>query len=137
MQYPAKIVPDGDGWMVSFRDIPEALTSGPTYEKANEQASGALLDAMDFYVEDRRRVPDPSQPRRGEVLIALPASAAAKVLLLNQMVEQGVRPAQLARNLDTTPQVVNRLVDLHHATKIDTVEAALASLGKRLELRAV
>jgi antitoxin HicB len=37
---------------VSFRDIPEALTSGNTMEEAREMAEDALLMAMAFYFED-------------------------------------------------------------------------------------
>jgi antitoxin HicB len=35
---------------------------------------------------------------------------------------------------DTSPQAVNRLIDLKHTTKIDKIEQALDALGKRLEL---
>jgi antitoxin HicB len=62
---------------------------------------------------------------------------AAKVLLLNEMVAQRARPADLARQMNTTPQEVSRIIDLHHTTKIDRVADALASLGKRFELQAV
>jgi antitoxin HicB len=134
LMYPARIKPDGKGFVVTFRDIPEAITAGDTRDEVLEMAADALATAMDFYFEDKRQVPAPSPGRRGEVLIALPASLAAKVLLLNQMLADKVTPAELARKLHTTPQVVNRLVDLHHATKIDTIAEALNALGKRLVL---
>ena len=137
LSYPAKIVSDGDAWMVSFRDIPEALTGGATREEALEMAADALLTAMDFYFEDRREVPGPSQARRGEVLIELPPSASAKVLLLNEMLAQHVKPAELAKRLGTTPQEVNRIIDLHHTTKIDTLANAMKALGRQLEVRMV
>ena len=135
LSYPAKLTRDGDGWMVSFRDIPEALTGGDTREEALAMAADALLTAMDFYFEDRRPVPAPSEARRGELLVALSASTTAKVLLLNEMLTQQVRPAELAKRLHTTPQEVNRIVDLHHTTKIDTLASALQALGRQLELR--
>ena len=133
--YPARIQPDDAGFMVSFRDIPEALTSGATRDEALAMAGEALATAMDFYFEDRRLVPLPSRIRRGEVGISLPASLFAKVLLPNAMLEQQITPSALARKLHTTPQTVNRIVDLRHATKIDTIDQALGALGKRLELR--
>jgi antitoxin HicB len=82
-------------------------------------------------------VPAPSKAKRGEELVALPASVSAKVLLLNEMIERTVTPADLARRLGTSPQVVNRIVDVKHATKIDTIAEALESLGKHLELAVV
>jgi len=39
--------------------------------------------------------------------------------------------------LNTTPQVVNRLTNLKHATKIDGIAKAIKALGKMLEIRAV
>jgi antitoxin HicB len=137
MFYPAKVEPDGDGWMVSFPDIPEALTSGATKEEALEMAAFALQTAMEFYFEDKRPVPLPSKIHKGLEAVQLPASLAAKVLLLNEMLKQKVRPSELARRLGTTAQEVNRLTNLTHTSKIDGVAAALAALGKRLELRAV
>ena len=98
-------------------------------------AANALTTAIDFYFEDRRSVPAPSAAKRGHVLVELPPSVSAKVLLLNEMIRQGTRNVDLARLMGVRPQEVNRLTDLHHPTKIDTIGAALRSLGKRLELK--
>ena len=125
---------DGEGFMVSFPDIPEALTSGASREEALVMAADALTTAMDFYFEDRRPVPAPSEPKRGHVMVDLPASVSAKVLLLNEMLRQDVRPAELARRMNVRPQEVNRITTLSHPTKIDTISQALAAMGKRLEL---
>lgn len=135
MFYPAHFeeAPEG-GFVVTFRDIPEAITQGDTEAEALEMAADALLTAMDFYFEDRRPVPPASAPRKDERLIALPASAAAKVLLLNEMLAQGITPAELARRLGTRPQDVNRIVNLAHTTKIDTIGRALSTLGRDLEI---
>lgn len=135
LQYPARFEPDGDGFVVTFRDIPEAITQGENEAEAVAMAADALLTAMDFYFEDRRAVPAPSPAEPGERLVSLPASVSAKVLLLNEVVASGVRPSDLARRMGVTPQEVTRVLDLHHATKIDTLAAGLAALGKRLELR--
>ncbi|CAN7725367.1 type II toxin-antitoxin system HicB family antitoxin [Variovorax sp. LjRoot290] len=133
--YPARVARDGDGYVVSFPDIPEALTGAKNREEAIELAADALTTAMDFYFEDRRQVPMPSAPKRGQVTIDLPASVSAKVLLLNEMIAQGKRPAELARLMHARPQEVSRLIDLHHPTKIDTVAAALLAMGRRLDIR--
>ncbi|SMG09130.1 type II toxin-antitoxin system HicB family antitoxin [Paraburkholderia susongensis] len=134
MRYPATLKPEDGGYVVTFRDIPEAITQGESLEEALEMAADALLTAMDFYVEDRRTVPPPSAAKRGEHYVPLPPSAVAKLLLLNEMIEQRVRPIDLAERLGTTKQQVTRLLDLHHTTKIDAVGDALAALGKRLEM---
>lgn len=134
LSYPARLEKDGAAYVMSFRDIPEALTSGRSQKEVLRMASDALVTAMDFYFEDRREVPMPSKPRKGEAMVELSASVAAKVLLLNAMLSERVTPAILARKLRTTPQSVTRIVDLHHATKIDTIAEALKVLDKKLVL---
>ena len=97
----------------------------------------ALESALDFYFEDKRAVPLPSKAKRGQHVVELAASLSAKVLLLNEMVTQNVRPAELARRLNTSPQEVNRLTNIKHTTRIDSIAAALQALGKHLDMRVV
>lgn len=134
MQYPVLITHEDNGYTVTFRDIPEALTCGDSLEDARAMAVDALITALDFYFEDRRPVPSPSKKLKGEELIGLPPSVTAKVLLLNEMIKQNVSNAELARRLLTRPQDVQRLTDLNHTTKIDTINAALNQLGKQLHI---
>ena len=122
--YPARVARDGASFVVSFPDIPEALTGAPTREEALAMATDTLITAMDGYFDDRRPVPAPSAPKRGHVLIELPLSLGAKVLLLNEMLAQGTRTADLAKRMNVRPQEVNRLTDFRHPTKIDTVAHA-------------
>jgi antitoxin HicB len=134
--YPVNLRKSGKFIVVSFPDVPEAHTQGIDRAEALEMAKEALESAMDFYFEDRRPVPAPSQPKRGQAVVELPASLSAKVLLLNEMLRQKVHPAELARRIGTTPQVVNRLVNLRHTSRIDGIDKALRALGKRLILEA-
>lgn len=136
MEFPVNLRKDGKFILVTFPDIPEAITQGIDRAHALEMAKEALESAMDFYFEERRPVPAPSAPKRGQAVVQLPPSVAAKVLLLNEMLRQNVRPVELARRIGTTKQEVNRLTDLRHATKIDRIDAALRALGKRLVVEA-
>jgi antitoxin HicB len=135
--YPIKIRKDGKFFLVTFPDIPEAITQGETREEALAAAKDALESAMEFYFEDRRPVPMPSKAKKGQDVVEIPLSLLAKILLLNEMLRQKVRPAELARRIGTTPQEVNRLTDIRHISKIDGVAIALKALGKTLEMRAV
>jgi antitoxin HicB len=132
MRFPVNLEPDGKFILVTFPDIPEAITQGEDMDDALKRAADALESALEFYFEARRPVPAPSRPRRGQQTIELPVSVAAKVLLLNEMLRQKVRPAELARRMGTTPQEVNRLTDIRHTSKIDGIATALRALGKRL-----
>jgi len=99
-------------------------------------AGDALVTAMDFYFDDKRPVPAPSEPKRGDVLIELPPSIAAKVLLLTcdaRAASDAGRagpPAEYATPRNQ-PALLTRTRD-----EIDTIAAALSALGMHLESRA-
>ena len=137
--YPVTLSHDAadGGFVVTFADIPEAISQGETVAEAMKAARAALETALDFYFDDKRAVPAPSKAAAGQALIGLNASLSAKVLLLNEMIYQNIRPAELARRLGTRPQDVNRLTNLRHTTRIDSIAAALLALGKHLEIRVV
>lgn len=135
MLYPAIFEREESGlYSVTFRDIPEAITCGDNYDDALVMAKDALVSAMDFYFEDKRSVPLPSEAKEGEVLIELPPSVATKVMLLNEMIKQNISNVELARRIHVKPQEMQRITDLNHSTKIDTLNRAFQALGKRLEI---
>lgn len=137
MRFPARVVrqADAQNYAVYFPDIPEALTCGETMEDAMAMAVDALESALDFYFEDGRSIPAPSERKGRQKWVTLPPTVAAKVLLHNEMVKQKVRPIELARRMGIPRQELTRVLDLKHKTKIDTTAQALEALGKRLELR--
>jgi antitoxin HicB len=138
LSYPVHLeAADEGGFVVTFPDIPEAITQGEDREDALRHGVDALETALEFYFEDRRPIPAPSKPKRGQPVIELPASVSAKVLLLNEMMTQKIRPADLARRLHVTPQEITRLIDIRHTSRIDGIATALKALGKTMEIRAV
>lgn len=134
MFYPAKFIKEGEHYNISFRDIPEAITRGYHWEDGLNMAEQALLKAMTLYFEQRRKICLPSEAQEGEVLITLPISVFAKVLLLNELIEQKISNADLARRINLQPQEIQRIVNLKHSTKIDTISRAISATGKRLVL---
>ena len=60
-----------DGFVVTFRDIPEANTQGDTFLEAVEMAQNALKTAMEFYDERGEPRPEPSIVLQGDVMILL------------------------------------------------------------------
>lgn len=136
MQYSVVIEKDGAGFMARFPDIPEALSGGETYEEALAEAQGALVTAFEFYFEDQRPVPMPSPAKGGEV-VDVPLSVWAKVMVLNTMLAEHVSQSELARRMGTRKQEVQRIIDLDHSTKIDTLACAMQAMGKRFRIDAV
>src|ERR1017187_5050172 len=120
LRYPANFKADKEGgFVVTFPDIPEAITQGEDVEDALLHAADVLESALDYYIEEGLTIPAPSKLRRGQRVVELPASVAAKVLLLNEMMTQKIRPADLARRLRVTPQEITRLIDIRHTSRID------------------
>ena len=77
--YPARLRSDPTGELiVSFRDLPECLTSGATEAEALAEAADALEEAIAGRIDDAERIPVPSARRSGEHLVAVPAATAAK-----------------------------------------------------------
>lgn len=134
--YAANLTPDEEdgGFVVTFRDVPEAITGGDTIEEALVQAADALAVALEFYAEDGRPLPEASEPRRGEHLITLSALVVAKLELYRRMCETGTTRVALAAMLGVDERAVRRLLACKHRSHIGQIEAALAKLGKRLEV---
>ena len=133
--YPATLTPNGEGgYIVTFRDVPEAITEICDKNELKETATDCLVTAVDFYIEDHRLFPAPSKTKKDDVIIQLPISISAKILLLNTMVSGNIRPVDLAKKMGIKPQEVNRIIDTGHTTKIDTIAKALSVLGKNLQL---
>lgn len=133
IKYPLLLIPDSDGYLVKFPDIPEAITFGSNRDEALEMAKDALITALEFYFEDLREVPRPSSVSATDDFVELPASISVKVQLLNEMVNQRVKQIDLAKRMHISPTQVNRMVNLRQATKIDTLNEAFKALGKQLE----
>jgi len=132
MGYPAKIEKDGNGFMVSFRDLPGVFSQGDTVEEARLNAVDALETYL-FFTPDAA-VPNASKARRKEYVIDVSPTYAAKLLLLDELQNQSVRPSELARRMGVRPQDVTRLLDPRRYTKLELIASAFTALGKRLEL---
>lgn len=133
MFYAVDIVHEDGEYVVSFPDIPEALTCGDTLEEAKQEALNALVTAFEFYFEDQRAIPMPSQHDDMEY-VEVPLSVWAKVLTLNTMLEQNLTQTELAHKMGTRKQEIQRIISLEHTTKIDRLHAAMAAMGKHFSL---
>lgn len=132
-QYPLELHEESTGVWLSSPDVPEMNASGDTLEQALGEALNGMESALSLYVEQRRKIPAASPMSDGPVL-HLPALTVAKIMLWNSLQEASVSRAELARRLGCSRQVVDRLVDFLHTSKIEQVERALGALGQRISL---
>lgn len=131
--YPATITQDEGGFFtVRFRDIPFALTDGPTLKEAFEEASDCLSEALSSCIEDNETLPLPSASLEGEYMISPSALIAAKTALYMTVREQGITKTSLAGRLGVSEAIGRRLLDPHHQTKLIKIDEALHVMGKRM-----
>ena len=123
LSYPAQFAPEGRGYVVTFPDIPEAITDGDSEREAMEYAVDAIITAFSEYIKRRRGIPRASKARgKGMRTVVLPALEEAKIRLYEAMRQAGVRKADLARRMGL------------QKSQVDRIEAALAKLHKRLAI---
>ena len=72
--YPAKLTAEADdGFTVTFRDVPEAITEGDSRDEALMRAEDALESALAMYIAAKEALPKASAAKRGEVMVPLSA----------------------------------------------------------------
>jgi antitoxin HicB len=131
--YRAKFEPgERRGIVVSFPDVPEAITQGRTPADALAQAEEALGLALLSYPE--RGLPLPKPKARGANLIpvAVEPEVAAKLALLDVLRERNISKSAFARLIDKDEKEVRRILDPYHSTKMSTLDSALRALNRRV-----
>ena len=96
--YPCNIAPDEEelresgreAYVVTFPDVPEAITGGWSWDEAVEMAEDCIGVALSFYTDEDEDIPTPSLPTEGQVLIPVPPLVAAKLTINAAMREKGI-----------------------------------------------
>lgn len=133
--YPISLTSDEEGgFVVLFRDLPEAITQGNSIEECLIEASDCLEEAIAARIDDHRDIPEPSDLQEKEYLVAVPLQIALKAALYLAIKESGLPNTQLGKVLGKDEKEIRRILDPHHGTKLPTLESALIALGKRPEL---
>ena len=131
--YPIEIE-ERDGIIrVRFPDVPKASARSANLPDALAAARQRLIDVLCAHVYEHEDIPRPSSARRC-ALVVPPLLIAAKLALYQTMRDQNVTNVALARRLGTVEGTVRRLISPRHRSHVETVEQALALLGKRLVL---
>src|SRR3990167_5137998 len=120
------------GFVVSFPDVPEAITQGRDMADARAMAEEALGLALLSYPARGLSLPKPRASGKKLVPVAVAPDVAAKLAVLESFVAAGISKRELARRLGKDEKEVRRILDPKHATKLPALTVALRALGKRL-----
>ena len=132
--YPALLTPDEQdgGFVVTFPDVPEAITQGEDVSDALQQAADCLEEAIAGRIRRQVCIPEASPVGPNHYPVPLPAQTAAKAALYLAIRQAGVTPAEIAVRLGCDEKEMRRLLDPRHASKLSRLETALAALGQLL-----
>jgi antitoxin HicB len=72
--YAFRFAKEGDGWVITCRDLPEAISQADANEDRIAVAEGCLQAALESRIRDNESLPVASKSRRGEVMISPPAA---------------------------------------------------------------
>ena len=101
--------------LVSYPDVPEALTEGDTRQDALEAAQDCLISALGGYISRGWPVPVPSTTENSAI-VKLPEGVELKLSLYARMLERDISPAMLAKRLGQPHSWVRQLLNLDKFT---------------------
>jgi antitoxin HicB len=134
--YPVVLAPAAEGgFVVRIPDVPEALTQGENEQDALARAVDALETALEMYMAEGDPLPVPGKAKRRQRTVTPTALAVLKLSIYSAMVKDKVRKTELARRLGMHLMQIDRLLDLHHASRIDQLELALRALNRKVSIR--
>ena len=129
--YPCDMTPDvedGYGFLVTFPDLPEAITGADTWEESLFLAEDALIAALTCYVNGDEDLPISSAPSDGQVMITVPPLQSAKLDLYSAMRERGVSKSDLADMLGVSESEIADLLHLNSDSTAPQVDAAMKAV---------
>ena len=131
--YPARLRRYGDDEVVvSFRDLPECLTSGSDENEALLEARDALEEAVAGRIRRDEHLPSPSLREANEQYVAGPIDMAAKAAFVLAFRASGLTYGALAARLDVDENSLRTMLDPRHATSASRIDVALSSLDREL-----
>ncbi len=126
--YAAKLEPEDGGFLVTFADVPEAITQGDDWQDAIASAQEALSLALRGIVGSGRELPEPKAS--DGVFISVDPEVAIKLAVVDAFRKSGISKSELARRLGKSEGEARRILDPDHGTKLGQLNEAMRVLGK-------
>lgn len=134
LTYGASIKRDGDGFLITFRDIKNAFTSALTYEEAIYNAQEVLDLMLLDRLEKNETIPTPSAIKQGETAISASPDVAAPALLHILRTISHRSMADVAKKMGVPYQSYQRMESGKNLT-MKSLKKAASALGSIVEIR--
>lgn len=134
LSYGAKIESDGDGYLVTFRDIENAFTYGETLNDALLNAQEVLDLMLLDRLEKNEIIPNPSKINQGEFVVTASPEVVAPALLHILRTLDHRTMIEVAKAMGVSYQRYQRIESGKNLTLKSLKRAALA-LGSTVEIR--
>ncbi|MBQ0439347.1 hypothetical protein [Providencia rettgeri] len=128
-QATVEFVEEEGAYEISFADFPDLQGVSYCREDVELEAQEILLVTFAEYIEGKKRIPTPTQPTENAFTVYLPITCCLKIALHNAMLDSKIQRLDIARRLNINAQQIERLLDIHYASKLDILEQALYLLG--------
>ncbi|WP_369311780.1 hypothetical protein [Providencia rettgeri] len=114
---------------IGFYDFPNI--QGVTFckEDVELEAEEVLSATLADFITIRKPIPLPQKNSKNAFPVYLPITTCLKIALHNAILETKTLRVDLARKMNINAQQIERLLDIHHASKVEVLEQALYLLG--------
>ncbi len=135
--FPVELAPDdNDTILVTFPDVPGAVTFGDDEADALGRAVSALETVLNAMMADRQDIPTPS-PAKGRPKVAPTLQGALKLAVYQAMRARGWRKIDLANAMGLDLQQIDWLLDLRRSSTPARLDQAMWVCGRRFSIVAV
>jgi len=132
--YSARITKEDKAFLVTFPDLENVVTFGPTIEEALQNAEEALNGCLASDFERNFNIPAPSS-NTGEDIYPITVAPHIAVAIMLRQLRGDKSQVEIARQLNITYQVYQRLENPRKANPtIKTLEKIARAFGKHVEL---
>ena len=131
LRYRIELTPDDNGTLlVTCPKLPIVATFGEDEADARHHAVDAIETVLSSMIDDGEEVP--ASDKDG---VQLPLLTELKVNLYWALRDAGMTRAELGRRLGWNRESVDRLFRLDHRSRLEQLEAALAVLGREVDIK--
>lgn len=131
--YRIELEPDDNGtFLVTCPALPEVNSFGEDALEAHVYGAQAIEEALAARIAASQDVP--AYDEEDEHFVRLSLLTTLKLGLYQELRVQGLTRADLMRRMQAKRETIDRLFRLDHASRTDQIEAAMAALGRAVNV---